>query len=309
MHISVHTATCAVTCILYMCIYVYYLPQIISALMYIYIPSNTFTHSSASLPCIHGLKTMLSVVNAHSLWLCFLLNTGVDHSVLLDLLLSPEIEFSLALQDYLTLVASDWENFKKICSNFDQLMHCTATLGHAPGDCGTVKTRASSRQDSTGLAMLGKDSVLVAKPLQLEQDEERTKKQEPMNSLVDYSSSSSSEDQTLGNDSKQDAPDTSSLEAFVTSTSESFNPTGLTSPDPLVSAGLAADDSDQETVSDLSLSVASSELESVLSRVMSCLIQLRISLEKLTSSGLLQPYAAGRQLVTAIESVEELYET
>ena len=191
-------------------------------------------------------------------------------------------------------------------------MGCTSTMNCTLGD-----SVADRMETSTGLKVLRleKGPVIAEQPLQQDTNEQsrekQRKKQQSMSALVDYSSSSCSEDDSASN---------SKLDAIVT-TDGKHNDLVTTSIDPTVtvytpsSTDSGPQDSectrsnDPDSMSDMSPDTLSSSQESLLGRVMSCLIRLLISLERLGSSGLLPLHSSGSELVAALESVEELYET
>ncbi len=61
------------------------------------------------------LSDVLRSVDPHTLYLGFLDSTAWDHSILLDLLTSPETCFLLYMVRYLRYVVSDWDHLQTVC--------------------------------------------------------------------------------------------------------------------------------------------------------------------------------------------------
>jgi hypothetical protein len=153
----------------------------------------------ALLESVPGLKMLVAVTDPHSLWLCFLASTGFDHSVLLDLLLSPEISFASALQDYLSLLATDWGNFGKISSDFDVARPIAVTCSLSESGYGHDPTEYSGHQSAVVVRRLGEDSSTLSTSLSVPLPGLMSSIENLIPtttaSLVDYSSSSSSGDE------------------------------------------------------------------------------------------------------------------
>ena len=64
---------------------------------------------------LEKLSDVLRSVDPHTLFLGFLDSTAWDHSILLDLLTSPETCFLLYMVRYLRYVVSDWHHLQTVC--------------------------------------------------------------------------------------------------------------------------------------------------------------------------------------------------
>ena len=111
---------------------------------------NCFFHCSSITESIPGLRAFLAIANPHSLWQNFLRSVSFDHSVLLDLLLSPETDLLPVLHHYLQLLIADWEHFEESCW----------------GSCGTVlsSSECSSPEDCLMNGSLSVDRAGVLPP-------------------------------------------------------------------------------------------------------------------------------------------------
>lgn len=56
-------------------------------------------------------------VTPHSMFLCFLERTGMDATILIDLLISNETDFLLFFVSYLKHIRSDWPAFVSSCAS------------------------------------------------------------------------------------------------------------------------------------------------------------------------------------------------
>lgn len=283
------------------------------------------SHSSIS-DAIPGLKTFLAITNPHSLWLRFFLCINFDHSVLLDLLLSPEIDFTTVLQGYLELAMSDWKNFEKTCKDSCQY---TSSQHSSPLDhsvlSSTVSVLPSCRQDhrtTDNASITDQLSVQLLSPKRPRYRDHQPNTDCTTTVLVDYSSSSSSEDgerelsehvkpcndqaDKIVSLSQSPAPSKQRNHSneVVSRTCESSVSVSTLSK-PLNTYELVPSNEQDASNSTVEMPPASSEL---LGEVMGCLIRLRMALERLGESGLLPVHATSSKVITAIENAEELYE-
>ena len=268
------------------------------------------SYSPAILECVPRLETFVAVTNTHSLWLNFLVKTGFDHSMLLDLILTPEIDFSSTLTDFLTLVCDDWSGFVKTASGSQITLlrgspmedsECRedtssideGTMEHSPPWSAEETTTALTHTPSL-LATLHKDYLKLNTTVTVK------------GSLVDYSSSSEEEEAvTHTNPTSSPHKTTEHVQLRVPSVHPSNVLTSNVAQD--INARCAALSTDPpSTPLNLSSSSSSSSSSSVLEEMMGCLIRLRLSLERLGESGLVPHYHTS--LVTAISKIEELYE-
>lgn len=270
----------------------------------------------------------MAITNPHYLWLCFLLRVNFDHSFLLDLLLSPEINFNTALHDYLILVASHWKSFKEMCSSVEpcKLVHSNQPIDWTRTRCvDETKHEATislTRKDCRPRRLV-KDSESEAHPLSMSTSVEKT-----TTGLVDYSCSSSSEDEDTTASkidhsvARVDKP--THFELQVTS-SDKTQPLskylGQELPFSSTTSIMVATESQSSNLEDTctpmtvpessspSLSSSSLPPDSLLGHVIDCIIRLRMCLERLSESGLIQfTHTSCCELVTAVESIEKLYE-
>ena len=255
---------------------------------------------SSILVSVPGLSTFVAVTNPHSLWLCFLLHVDFDHSVLLDLLLSPETHFTATFHDYLLLVASDWSNFNWMCRSVDP-----SRLGgnSSPQMNWSESSSIDESRDRAKESTSKEEDVSVAKSTQV---------------LVEYSLSSSSEDEeltschvnhTMGTPTpfESEAQPSGkvpqpSQEAFLTHSPEP----PLRPPTPAVAITSESPQASTSTTATAATPLLPSS-DPLLDRVMGCLVRLRLSLERLTESGLM-PWTSCSEVISAIETTEKLYE-
>lgn len=261
-----------------------------------YIIFGLYSSITDSIP---GLKTFLSITNPHLLWLQFFLSISFDHSVLLDLLLSPEINFSPVLHKYLQLINSDWKNFEKIThhtSSIDPIegLPGSSSIAYMPSysQCHRTTTVTSSLEDPV---IIGDDCLSSPTP--------KCVKHQPTvgTVLVDYSSSSSEDEETSYPTDRtalpKPGPSLSEYSSNIVMESSTTSPQLIDTSDHFPTARAPS-------ILDSSLS---SE-DTMLGKVMSCLIRLRMTLERLKESGLLPEHTASSAIITTIENTEELYE-
>lgn len=244
---------------------------------------------------IPSLKTFLAIVNPHCLWLHFFLGISFDHSVLLDLLLSPEINFSPVLHKYLQLVSSDWKNFEKITTS----PHHTSSIECLPGSTPYIHSFSSYSQHHRTTAITSSlgDPAIIRDDC-LSSPTPKSVKQQPtvdptVTVLVDYSSSSSEDEET---------PPCSDRTA-------SLNPSlslDIAMASSMTSPRLSDHFPNNGTVG--APSTLASSVDTMLGQVMGCLIRLRMTLERLERSGLLPAHTASSAVITAIETTEKLFE-
>ena len=306
------------------------------------------SYSSFPLDSVPGLVTFLTITDPHSLWLHFLSNMDFDHSVLLDLIISPETHFTSALHDYLELATRDWKNLVGTCTHRTscqlvpscdgaQLKYAVSGRREAmPHSC---SQEHGSTDDSSTSAHGGDPSMadLSLYHLPPPTPKERWYKKstntectaDPTTTvLVDYSSSSSSEDEQCQTcdrwpDKLSQCPAQINLPHKVALAQINL-PHEVASPPcklhPFSSCSVLTTDKPVNTSELAPSNVPGSSLRisespslpsssgSLLGRLMGCLIRLRMSMERLGGSGLLPPHVISSDLITAIENVEELYE-
>jgi hypothetical protein len=263
----------------------------------------------AILESVPGLNTFAAVANAHSLWLCFLERTGFDHSMLLDLILTPEIDFSSALHGYLTLVCEDWSGFEKAASDsFTQQILLGSPMER--GNIGEYSTPSSELEDEeamedypgfeeTPAPITLKPSPSSVETLQREDEPKPITTSIMTGALVDYSSSSEEEEAAV-TASPPPRPYKISLFPFKTP---------CVYPGDTTIAQTASILPTSEPISSPPTSLhPSSSCSPLLEQVMGCLIRLRMSLERLGKSELIPQHIASTQLISTIQTAEELYE-
>ena len=240
-----------------------------------------------------AVQMILPVVNPHTLWLLFLQSISYDHSVLMDLLLSPETKFGRVLHSYLELVIVDWDTFEEICRE-RAIPDC---LPNSPMDSGALYSLTSDgngghTRDTLISGRKGLDhSKLTLSPPMLKKtklDEQRS-----IDALVEYSSSSDDEDAVNSCElalpcDRPQAGCSSASPSHLMSPSCPMPPSELTPPSPP--------------------SFPSSPTESLLDKVLGCFIRLRLALERLEEAKLLPEDFSAGDVIRSIGRAEELYE-
>ena len=229
--------------------------------------------------------------------------------MLLDLILTPEIDFSSALHGYLTLVCEDWSGFEKAASD--------STLLGSPmerEDIGDYSTPSSELEDEEAMedypgfeetpALIAvKPSPSSVETLEREDEPKQITTSIMTGALVDYSSSSEEEEAAVAVGPPTPRPYKTPPFPFKTprfypgdttiAQTASILPTSVSIPSPPSSLH------------------PSSSSSSLLEQVMGCLIRLRMSLERLGRLGkseLIPQTIASTQLISTIQTAEELYE-
>ena len=264
-----------------------------------YIIFGLYSSITDSIP---GLKTFLSITNPHLLWLQFFLSISFDHSVLLDLLLSPEINFSPVLHKYLQLVNSDWKNFKRGTHHTSSIDPIEDLPGNSSAEyMPSYSQRHRTMKHSTVTSSL-RDPDIIGDDCLSSPTPKCVKHQPTVGTvLVDYSSSSSEDEETSYPTDRtalpKPGPSLSEYSSNIVMESSTTSPQLIDTSDHFPTAGAPS-------ILDFSLS---SE-DTMLGKVMGCLIRLRMTLERLKESGLLPEHTASSAVITAIENTEELYE-
>ena len=99
-YIYIYMYICMYVC-MYVCIYYDYF-------LFLHIFDHLFFRNTADV-------SLVTALNPHKLFLQFLDSTTNDHSVLVDLLTSPETCFLLYLVRYLKCVLTEWDTFVAVC--------------------------------------------------------------------------------------------------------------------------------------------------------------------------------------------------
>ncbi len=269
-----------------------------------------------------------AVFDVHWSFVEFVSNITFDHSVLLDLLVSPETKFPEFFQEYLKMVVavkSEWEGLKLACAQY----------GLAPQEdgggaaCGGLESTFSSSEYSrspAGAATMHDQtstSVLLGSteflPFHADhQPEAKRAKQErtPQNHLQDVV-----EEPSLHETEQQTETDGASerdLDHEAPSPRETDQQTetdGVSEHDLAHEASLL-----RETDQQIEVDSASEEdlnhraggyppQEPCLDRVMGCCIRLKYTLERLLTKALLPNPTVGEAIVHLLEDLEDLYET
>ena len=233
--------------------------------------------------------------------------------MLLDLVLTPEIDFSSALQDYLTLVTDDWSCFEEVATTTEtQELLLGSPMEASEGEHDSAE---SSDLEDEGTMQEISPSVLKEDPASipptlvtaLEVERPKPDTTSVTGGLVDYSSSSSeAEEMTEAVSPPPQSHTTTEHFPFKIPQVNPFIP--LTSTTPQTSS--LPNNETTEPSSSLPPSSSSSPPlpgSGLLGEVMGCLIRLRLSLERLTESELI-PHVTASQLISTILTVEELYE-
>lgn len=236
----------------------------------------------------------LPVVNPHTSWLLFLQSISHDHSVLLDLLLSPETNFGGVLHSYLELVIVDWDTFEEVCreqSILDRLSHSSrdsAALCPSVSDCNgghNIREAVISRRKDLDHGKLSL-SPPVSKKTKFEE-------QRSTDALVEYSSSSDEEDPMsscvlASPGGGPQAGCSSAPPSHLVSPSHPMPPPHLMPPSPP--------------------SIPACPIEPLLDKVLGCFIRLRLALERLEEAKLFPEDFSASAMIRSIGRVEELYE-
>ena len=97
-----------------------------------------------------------SLLNIHDLFLAFLRSIGFDHSVLLDLFISPETDFDSFLNSYLDFLASNMTQLISACDMRDSVIHkSTDTSCSSP-------VQASHQEQATSAEPAAEESLCSA---------------------------------------------------------------------------------------------------------------------------------------------------
>ncbi len=269
-----------------------------------------------------------AVFDVHWLFVEFVSSITFDHSVLLDLLVSPETKFPEFFQEYLKMVVAiecEWEGLKLACAQYG-LVPQEDGGGAACGDLESTFSSSEYSRSPAGAATVHDQTSTSVLPGSMEflpfhadhQPEAKRVKQEmtPQNHLQDVIEEPSlheTEQQTetdgaSEHDLDREAPSPRETDQQTEADIDSEQDLDHEEPSPHETDQQIEVDSASEQ--DLNHGAGGyPPQEPCLDRVMGCCIRLKYTLERLLSKALLPNPTVGEVLIHLLEDLEDLYES